>query len=94
MVYVKNEWWRVHSGAGNLNGVRGASHLCYIMGYTYKGVNRDWNTNVYPSNLLKNYRAMYYSGSRGTVQNPGPVIPYNGKNYGYNEMRWFKCTMP
>ena len=84
------EWFRVHGGGGNKNGILAAKHLSFIMKLTYLSVNRDCG-KFFNDEATNTLREMYYSAySRAsTPEIPILQLDYHGRGKHCNDMKLF-----
>ena len=89
--YLKEakEWYRVHGGAGNLNGILAAMHLSYIMKLEYSDVSR-LRGEYYGKAATNKLRMMCYRWDlEGTLQKPNIESSFQPKGLSANDMEYF-----
>ena len=90
-----NEWYRIHGGAGNINGVMAAKHLSYIMKLKYISLSEQRGT-FFNQKATNKLNQMYYKGTFGnwntdsTPKKPTLDLNYLGKGLSANDLEFFK----
>ena len=84
------EWYRVHGGGGNINGVLAAKHLSFIMKLKYISVDTKWG-KFFNQKATDNLKQMYYSAypAESVVEDPKLELNYMAKGQSSNDMAFF-----
>ena len=85
-----NEWFRVHGGGGNINGILGAKHLSFIMKLKYVNVAKSWGQS-FNDEVTNKLVQMYYSSyeSESTPEKPNLKLDFIAQGGSKNDMKYF-----